>query len=207
MRSADADPAIKLAEKHLDGAHVRMKYPSPATPYKRLLDNPRTPLEVVRRIGMIYTTLDPVCLLRDFRARQQRLADMADTPLRMANATKSPPLLSNSLASLKTALLGGEPNPATRPKPNADAEGPIRWRRSTPRSRPGLQQSAKDLRKRLDRLQSAYPRKYGDGHLRTLQQRLKHLRRQVAHNLIVGVAQEAAPNVTMSQFERIGWIK
>jgi hypothetical protein len=110
-------PSFKLAEKHRDGARVRKKYHNPATPYQRLVDDPRTPPDVARRVGAIYATLDPVRLLQDIRARQQRLVDMADTPLRTANATKSPSTIEQFPASLKTAWLEGEPNPATRPKP------------------------------------------------------------------------------------------
>lgn len=79
-------PSFKLAEKHRDGARVRKKYHSPATPYQRRLDNPRTPPEVARQVGTIYTTLDPACLLQDIRARQQRLVFNSDMTLRKASS-------------------------------------------------------------------------------------------------------------------------
>ncbi len=192
-------PSFKLAEKHRDGARVRKKYHSPATPYQRLLDDPRTPPEVARRVGTIYATLDPVRLLQDIRARQQRLVDMADTPLRTANATKSPPTIDQFLASLKTAWREGDPNPATRPKPKV----PRGRRRPDPLAAVSTEIEAwftaepwRTSRELLDLLQSAYPRKYSDGHLRTLQRRLKHLRRQAAHDLVLGTAPEATPSVS-----------
>jgi hypothetical protein len=52
---------------------------------------------------LVYATLDPVRLLQDIRARQQRLVDMADAPLPAATATKSPPTIEPFLGSLKTA--------------------------------------------------------------------------------------------------------
>jgi hypothetical protein len=82
---------------------VRKRYRSPARPCQRLLDDPQTPPEVACRVGAVYATLDPVRLLQDIRARQQRLVDMADAPLPAATATKSPPTIEPFLGSLKTA--------------------------------------------------------------------------------------------------------
>ena len=196
-------PSFKLAEKHRDGARVRKKYHSPATPHQRLLDDPRTPPEVARRVGAVYATIDPVRLLQDIRAQQQRLVDIADIPLRGANATKSPPTIEQFLASLKTAWREGEPNPATRPK----LKVPRGRRRPDPLAAVTAEIEAwfsaepwRTSRELLDRLKSAYPRRYSDGHLRTLQRRLKHLRRQAAHCLVFGTAPETAPSVSAPAF-------
>ena len=190
-------PSFKLAEKHRDGARVRKRYRSPATPCQRLLDDPRTPPEVARQVGAIYAALDPVRLLQDIRARQQRLVDIADAPLHAVTATKSPPTIEQFLGSLKTAWREGEPNPATRPKPKI----PRTRRRPDPLAAVTHEIEAwfvaepwRTSRELLDRLQSAYPRKYGDGHLRTLQRRLKQLRRQAAHNLVLGTVPATLPS-------------
>jgi hypothetical protein len=146
---------------------------------------------------LVYATLDPVRLLQDIRARQQRLVDMADAPLPAATATKSPPTIEPFIGSLKTAWREGEPNPATRPKPKI----PRTRRRPDPLAAVTHEIEAwfaaepwRTSRELLDRLQSAYPRKYRDGHLRTLQRRLKNLRRQAAHNLVLGTVPATPPS-------------
>jgi hypothetical protein len=105
-------------------------------------------------------------LLQDIRARQQRLVDIADTPLPTTNATKSPPTIEQFLVSLKTAWREGEPNPTTRLKPKA----PRGRRRPDPLAAVCTEIEAwfvaepwRTSRELLDRLQSAYPQKYSDG--------------------------------------------
>ena len=176
-----------------------MKYHSPATPFERLRDNPPTPLEVARRVGTIYMTLSPICLLRDIRARQQRLANMGDTPMRMANATNSPPTIKQFSASLRRRCEkasqicdAAEAESSARTSKVRSAGGGLHRDRRLVRRR-----AAADLTQASDRLQSAYLRKYSGGHLRKLQRCLKYLPRKAAHNLVVGLAQEAAPNVTI----------
>ena len=71
-------PSFKLAEKTRDGAKVRKRYHLPATPYQRLLADPRVTDEIRRGAGDIYATLDPVLLLQEIRSSQRRLADLAD---------------------------------------------------------------------------------------------------------------------------------
>jgi hypothetical protein len=53
-------PSFKLAGKARDGARVKKRYHAPATPYQRLLADPRTPEEVRRRVDAVYASLDPV---------------------------------------------------------------------------------------------------------------------------------------------------
>ncbi len=101
-------PSFKLAEKQRDGAQVRKRYHKPATPYQRLLDDPRTPADVRLQIGSVYATLDPVRLLQDIRARQQKLVEIADAPVATTEAGSiSPPTIDQFLASLKTAWREG----------------------------------------------------------------------------------------------------
>lgn len=74
-------PSFKLAKKERDGARVRKRYHQPATPYQRLLADPRTPEEVRHSVSAMAATLDPVRLLREIRAAQQRLVEIADKPI------------------------------------------------------------------------------------------------------------------------------
>ena len=61
-------PSFKLAEKTRDGAKVRKRYHLPATPYQRLLADPRVTDEIRRGAGDVYATLDPVLLLQEIRS-------------------------------------------------------------------------------------------------------------------------------------------
>jgi hypothetical protein len=182
-------PSFKLAEKERDGAQVRKRYHKPATPYQRLLNDPRSSPEVRSRISSVYATLDPVGLLQDIRARQQKLVQIADTPVTTKAGSVSPPTIDQFLASLKTAWLEGEVNPTAKAK----AKVPRSRRRPDPLASVNerieiwfMAEPWRTAREFLDRLQKEYPQVYQDGHLRTLQRRLKVLRRQAAHSLILG---------------------
>jgi hypothetical protein len=136
-------PSFKLAEKQRDGAQVRKRYHKPATPYQRLLDDPRTSADVRLQVGSVYTTLDPVHLLQDIRTSQQKLVEIADTPMVTEAGSISPPTIDQFLGSLKTAWREGEANPTARAKPKfrAHAGDPTRWHRSISRSKTGLQRN------------------------------------------------------------------
>lgn len=84
-------PSFKLAEKTREGAKVYKRYHPPATPYQRLMADPRASEEVKRQVEAQRTELDPVRLLSDIRAVQQRLVEIADTP-EMVAAIEQPPL-------------------------------------------------------------------------------------------------------------------
>ena len=62
-------PSFKLAEKEREGAKVRKRYYPPATPFQRLLADPRISEEIKCGVRTVYATLDPVSLLRDMRMR------------------------------------------------------------------------------------------------------------------------------------------
>ena len=188
-------PSFKLAEKQRDGAQVRKRYHKPATPYQRLLDDPRTPADVRLQIGSVYATLDPVRLLQDIRARQQKLVEIADAPVATTEAGSiSPPTIDQFLASLKTAWREGEVNPTAKAK----AKVPRSRRRPDPLALVNLQIESwfaaepwRTAREFLDRLMAEHPQLYRDGHLRTLQRRLKVLRRQAAQSLVLGSTSHA----------------
>ena len=86
-------PSFKLAEKHRDGARVRKRYHAPATPCRRLLDDPRTGEETRMQLREMSAALDPVRLLRDIRAAQPRLAALAGTasPTAASEGPGAPP--------------------------------------------------------------------------------------------------------------------
>lgn len=182
-------PSFKLAEKQRAGAQVRKRYHKPATPYQRLLDDPRTSAEVRLQVASVCATLDPVRLLHDIRASQQKLVEIADTPAATEAGSICPPTIDQFLANLKTAWREGEANPTAKAK----AKVPRSRRRPDPLASVNQQIESwfaaepwRTAREFLDRLQAEHPQLYRDGHLRTLQRRLKVLRRKAAQSLVLG---------------------
>ena len=177
-------PSFKLAEKHRDGARVHKRYHAPATPCQRLLADPRTPDAVRERLEAVFATLDPLRLLRDIRAAQQRLVDIADMP---GAASEPPPSLDTFLSALRTAWRSGDVRPTAQPKPR-----PKRGRRRpdplaavTEELRAWFDEEPwRTSREFLDKLQSEHPGQYPDGLLRTVQRRLKIWRSERALSLV-----------------------
>lgn len=184
-------PSFKLAGKARDGAKVRKRYHPPATPYQRLLADLRTSHDVRRRVEAVHATLDPVRLLREIRAAQQRLVGIADSTAMDDTAPPTAPTLEQFLAGLRTAWRDGEVRPTARPKEKAKRGRrrpdplvsvtalPHGWHAAEP------WRTAREL---LERLQAEQPGLYPDGLLRTLQRRLKGWRREVAYALVLGTA-------------------
>ena len=112
-------PSFKLAEKERDGAKVRKRYHSPATPFQRLLADPRVSAETKSHLSGIHGGLDPVKLLREMRAVQQNLVEIADKPVTADAAKPTAPTLEQFLAGLRTAWKEGEVRPTARHKPKA----------------------------------------------------------------------------------------
>jgi len=182
-------PSFKLAEKQRTGAHVHKRYHKPATPYQRLLDDPRTAAEVRCRVKNTYANLDPVRLLQDIRTRQQKLVEIADAARPADAVSLNAPTIEEFLASLKTAWREGEPNPAARPKLKATRGR----RRPDPLAAVNEQIESwfnaepwRTARELLERLKAECQQAYHDKHLRTLQRRLKILRRRSAMKLVFG---------------------
>ena len=173
-------PSFKLAEKQRDGAQVRKRYHKPATPYQRLLDDPRTSAEARLHVGSVYATLDPVRLLQDIRATQQKPVEIVDAPAATEAGAIPPPTIDQFLANSQTAWRGQSKSSAFAPRPdplaavNQQIES---WFAAEP---------WRTAREFLDRLQVEHPQLYRDGHLRTLQRRLKVLRRRAAQSLVLG---------------------
>ncbi|QXQ05158.1 DDE-type integrase/transposase/recombinase [Sphingosinicellaceae bacterium] len=197
-------PSFKLAEKHRDGARVRKRYHAPATPYQRLLDDPRVSDKTRTRVRAIFADLDPVRLLRDIRAAQQRLVALADmvSPVPVSEQPAAPPL-DAFLSSLQTIWQGGEARPTAsnkpvikrgrrRPDPLIEVSEQLkRWFEDEP------WRTGREL---LEKLQVERPDNYPDGLIRTVQRRLKVWRSEYAHALVFthsGLAAESPTDTAM----------
>src|SRR6185312_5455876 len=160
------------------------------TPFQRLLADTRVSAETKEQARAIHATLDPVALLREMRAAQQYLVEIADGTL--SDGTKpTAPTLEQFLSGLRTAWKEGEVRPTANPQPKAirlrrrpdpfaAVDGQLRKRFET--------EPWRTSRELLEHLQSEYPGVYPDKLLRTLQRRVKVWRRTVAQKMIFGVS-------------------
>ncbi len=157
-------PSFKLIAKQRDGARVRKTYSAPATPHQRLAADARTPEAVRAHLQEIYAALDPVALLHDIRAAQERLAALADVQPIVDPAMASQPI-DLFLASLRTAWKDGGVRPTDRPivKAKRGRRRPDPLIRVTPDLRKWFE--AKPWRtgsELLSRLQVEYPGAYSN---------------------------------------------
>jgi hypothetical protein len=169
-------PSFKLATKVRDGALVRKRYHAPATPCQRLLVDARTNEEVRCRVKELHATLDPVRLLKEIRAVQQQLVDVADRPALGETAKLTSPTLEQFLSELRTAWRVGEVRPTSvaKPKPKRSRRRPDPFAAVTAELRGWFKAEPwHTSRELLERLQAQCPGVYPDGQLRTLQRRLK----------------------------------
>jgi hypothetical protein len=188
-------PSFKLAEKHRAGAKVHKRYHAPATPYQRLLDDPRTSEETKLRLQDIYAGLDPVWLLRDIREAQSRLAALADGMAAVVTDEGVQPDLAGFLESLKFIWKQGDARPTavSKPKQKRGRRRPDPLVAVTADLRTWFDQEPwRTGRELLDRLQAERPGEYPDTLLRTLQRRLKVWRSERAHEMIFGLAEKSA---------------
>jgi hypothetical protein len=187
-------PSFKLIGKQRDGARMRKSYSAPATPHQRLATDRRTPDAVRGRLQEICANLDPVALLRDIRAAQQRLADLADVKPAGGSIAAAPPI-DLFLASLRTAWKEGGSRPTDRPilKVKRGRRRPDPLVQATPQLQEWFKaepwRTGAEL---LTRLQAEYPGAYPDKLLRTLQRRLKSWRSEQASALLFGPTDHAA---------------
>lgn len=182
-------PSFKLAEKHRDGAKVHKRYHPPATPYQRLLDDPRISEETKLGLQETYASLDPVRLLRDMREAQSRLVSLTDGMTAAATEEKIRPDLDGFLESLKIIWKQGDVRPTSAPKPKQKRERrrPDPLITVTEDLREWFEQEpGRTGRELLDRLQSERPGEYPNALLRTVQRRLKTWRSEQAHGMIFG---------------------
>ncbi|HEY4971887.1 MAG TPA: transposase family protein [Steroidobacteraceae bacterium] len=191
-------PSFKLKSKTRDGARVSKKYHAPATPCDRLLASPCVSEAIKAKLKEQFDGLDPVRLLRDIRAVQQELSDIAASAPRDCAASPVSTDVPAFLESLATAWEGGEVRPThrkspatvrwwkTRTDPFAEAWPVVEgWLMSEPTA------TAKDL---MDRLACSVPDVYASkAQLRTLQRRIKAWRAEKAKDLILGQLRNAIP--------------
>ena len=181
-------PSFKLASKQRDGARVTKRYHAPATPAQRLLEDPRTPSAVSERVAELGATLDPIRLLRQMRADQQRVVDIADQPTANREDPAAPPL-EQFLAGLRTAWADGEARPTAMPpgKPKRERRRPDPLVKVTGQLRDWFEAEPwSTSRQLLEKLQAAHPGEYPDNLLRTLQRRVKVWRREKATEMVFG---------------------
>jgi hypothetical protein len=184
-------PSFKLRSKKRDGARVEKRYYPPATPYARLMESFHVSDAIKTRLKRECDSLDPVLLLRDIRAAQQELHEMAARATTESKPVVPPVDIQTFLSSLATAWKSGEVRPTHRRK----ATTPRWWRtRRDPLAEiwPAFEQwlleeptfTAKDL---LERLLSMSPDvAINRTQLRTLQRRIKAWRADRAKYLILG---------------------
>ena len=118
-------PSFKLASKTRDGAKVTKHYYPPATPYQRLLADPRAREAVRACVNALQATLDPVRLLSEIRLAQKQLVEIADRPATSETASVSLQTLEKFLEGLRTSWQEGEVRPTSKPKKNVGKY----WRR------------------------------------------------------------------------------
>lgn len=182
-------PSFKLAGKAREGARVRKRYHAPATPYQRLLADPRTADAVRREVESVHATLDPVRLLNDIRQAEAQLVEIADRPVVDATAAAGAPTLEQFLASLRTAWRQGEVRPTSRAKEKAKRgrRRPDPFAAVTAEVRAWFDAEPwRTSRELFERLQATRPGAFPDGQLRTLQRRIKGWRRDLSHTLVFG---------------------
>jgi hypothetical protein len=182
-------PSFKLAEKSRDGAVVRKRYHPPATPCQRLLADTRVSGDVRDRLRTTAAGLDPVTLLKEIRAAQQRLVEIADRTQAGEHPAPTQPTLEEFLSGLRTAWREGEVRPTAQPKPKA-----TRGRRRpdplvavTERLREWFEAEPwRTSRELLAHLQTEVPGAYPEKLLRTLQRRVKQWRGDLARRMVFG---------------------
>jgi len=191
-------PSFKLKAKTRDGARVSKKYHAPATPCDRLLGSAAISESVKSSLREQFAGLDPVRLLRDIRAAQEVLSDMASRgPRNTAVTAPDLPGVSAYVESLATAWKAGEVRPTHRPKATE-----TRWWRTRADpfehawpvvegwliAEPSV--TAKEL---MNRLAQVVPDAYASkAQLRTLQRRIKAWRAEKAKDLILGKLRKAS---------------
>lgn len=191
-------PSFKLKSKTRNGARVSKTYHAPATPCDRLLASPRVSETVKSKLKEQFDRLDPVLLLRDIRASQQVLSDIAACGPRDRSLVPAATDVSTFLESLATAWKDGEVRPTHRKQPAAERWWRTRadpfahawpvvegWLNDEPTA------TAKEL---MERLAKVVPDVYASkAQLRTLQRRIKAWRAEKAKDLILGQLRRVAP--------------
>ena len=77
-------PQAKLVEKSRDGARVRRRYDTPATPYQRVLALSGLRPSQAKKLTGTYRSLNPAQLRRDIAVHQRRLLELNKTKTQSA---------------------------------------------------------------------------------------------------------------------------
>jgi hypothetical protein len=178
-------PSFKLKTKTRQGAKVKKVYHKPATPCERLLAHASVAEAVKVKLRSERDRLDPLELLQRIRESQAALAALGSGDLDNGPQRQS---LEQFLAKLSELWREGEARPThrqraarsrtwrTRPDPFEGVWAEILlWLQETPEA------TAKSL---FERFQRAYPGRFPEGQLRTLQRRLREWRRLMARKLV-----------------------
>ena len=180
-------PSFKLRSKTRVGAKVKKVYHKPATPCERLLGHAAVAEAVKEALRAERDRLDPLALLQRIREGQTALAALGSGELGSGPGRES---LDQFLAKLPELWRAGEARPTHRqgdrqPRAWRTRKDPfegvwpeiLRWLQADPDA------TAKSL---LARLQQAYPGRFPEGQLRTLQRRIGEWRRVMARELVQG---------------------
>ena len=188
-------PSVKLISKERHpGGKVARKYDTAQTPYSRVLDSPQVSGDVKAQLRSQYSRLDPIALLRQLECYQDSLWQYAWRPAEWTASDLSAVAIGLP-ASIHLTDPGNSEPQASEPEErtyrrsgNGSKHHLVQhtWRtRADPfvlvseqieqhlRDNPHL--CAKAL---LRTLQQQYPGQFTDGHLRTLQRRVKEWRDQ-----------------------------
>ena len=185
-------PSFKLKSKTRDGARVHKTYYAPLTPCDRLLASSDVDEGVKATLREEFTALDPVRLLKEIRAAQRILADLANSGSPTDVAPTPVIDVATFLSNLSTAWQEGEVRATHRKQP-----GVKHWWRSRvdpfEHTWPLVEQwleseSTVTGAQLMARLAEMVPDAYaGKAQLRTLQRRIKTWRAAKAKALILGV--------------------
>src|SRR5579871_758804 len=178
-------PSFKLKTKTRQGAKVKKVYHKPLTPCERLLAHASVAEAVKEKLRSERDRLDPLELLQRIRDSQAALAALGSGDLDNGPQRQS---LEQFLAKLPDLWREGEARPTHR-------QGAARSRTWRTRRDPfegvwaeillWLQEAPEATAKSLfERLQRAYPGRFPEGQLRTLQRRLREWRRLMARKLV-----------------------
>jgi hypothetical protein len=199
-------PSFKLRSKTREGAKVKKRYYPPATPCARLLAHASVTEAAKEKLRSERDRLDPLELLHRIREAQAALAALGSADQGSGPGRES---LEQFLAKLPQLWREGAARPthrqgATRARDWRTRKDPFEgvwsevllWLQEDPEA------TAKSLFERLER---AYPGRFPQGQLRTLQRRIREWRRVMARELVYTcVGQEGTgqgPEVNGSETE------
>jgi hypothetical protein len=187
-------PSFKLKSKRREGAKVKKQYHKPATPCDRLLTHGAISGAAKALLREEQARLDPLELLHQIREGQSALAALHSGELGHGPERES---LEAFLAKLPELWREGEVRATHRSKPPGVRNYRTRkdpfegvwseillWLQADPDA------TATSL---LERLQQAYPGKYPDGQVRTLQRRIHEWRRAMARTLVNACVEGTEP--------------